>query len=91
MLDVKLLKLDAAVVKRRAEHDRFGGAIAPGKRRQFSPERGGDAVRFAEVAAERKVAGVQQAIDAIGKAEGLRGLVERNIRGAAGDFPRGMG
>src|SRR5207244_11427314 len=50
---VQLLKLNPAVVERRAEHDGFSCAIAPGKPCQFAPKRRGHQVRLSKVSAKR--------------------------------------
>ena len=87
---IELLQLNPSVVQRCAEHDCLGRAIAPGKPGQFAPERCGHPVWFGKVSAKSEVTSVEQAANAIGESECFRGLLERNVRSAASNFPAGM-
>jgi hypothetical protein len=88
--NIKLLKLNLAVVNRRAEHDGFGCAIAPGRPGQFTPDRRSYAVRLSEVSTKSEVGGVKQALNAISEPECVRSLRQRNVAGAPRDLPVGM-
>ena len=90
MSNVKLLKLNLAVVNRRPEHDCFGCAIAPGKSGQLAPERCSHAIRLGEISTKSEVGGVKQTINAIGEPECIRCLPQRNVAGAACNLPVGM-
>ena len=79
LFDVELLKLDLAIVKRSAKHDRFGRAIAPTEPGQFRPERCSCTRRVARVSTESKIEGVKQTVDSIGESDRLRRLCERNV------------
>src|SRR5206468_10722645 len=88
--NIKLLKLNFAVVNRCADHDRFGCAIVPRGSSQFSPERCSYAVRFSEVSTKGEVGSVKQTVNAIGETKHVRGLRQRNVAGAARNLLIGM-
>src|SRR5439155_6918262 len=87
LLDVELLELDLLIVERSAEHDRFGGAIAPGETGHFSPKRGGYVSRMCQISAKSKIGGANQTAEAIGQSNRFRRLGQRNVGGSASDLP----
>src|SRR2546423_14197538 len=60
LFNVELLHLDFAVVERRADHHRVGGAIAPGQAADLGPESGGGMGKVVHFAPDSEFGGVER-------------------------------
>jgi hypothetical protein len=87
LFEIELLDLNLPAVERRAEHNRFGGPIAPGQPRDFQPDGSSRVCEIARAATEGELAGMDRAAGAGREIERVRHSRERNLSRGCRNVP----